>query len=598
MRRFAGIVLLLLLIPPALRAGDVPEAVLPGTTQVYLRWDGLAAHRPAYAKTALGQTLQGDTGTFLSGLLKQTQEVFSGVLSVEQLLGGVPPEDLQKLQANATEAAKLLPEVGERGFLVAGELTSINPPLGRAFLVFPGGGVKPGPLFGAVRLGVGIAKLPVTESKVANRAVNRSEIGPLHLAWWVEGADAIVYLGTDTPEAIIKDMADAGKVKLTSNALFRRVVDFKKFETSARAFVDLPAVAKLAAKDKKVGKLLEDLGVTDAGALVLYSGFDGEADRSLTEWDLPGSRKGLLQLIGGKPFRMADVPPLPPDVVAWSMTNFDAAVFYDVGLRAVEEVVALASPEDVEQVKSFSKLMKDTLGLDLRNDLLGALGDKVVFYSTWSEGPLVLGETLLVKVKDGKKLQAALDQAVKALLKLTGNDASLRKRTYRGAEVREIHVRKQGFIFVPSYTIHDGWLAVSLFPQALHGYIGRAGGRLERWQPSERVRALLGQMPSDVVSVSYSDPRPALRLLLSFAPLVGGALRSFNAEIAFEVDSIPNAQETTRLLFPNVSVTTDDGKTLRIQTLASLSLPFDSGGLEIYGPLLALSFVRLIESLE
>jgi hypothetical protein len=595
MRRLAGTVLLLL-TPAALRAGDSPEAFLPGTTQVYLRWDGIAAHRAAYAKTALGQTLQRDTGTFLKKLFTATQDALGGLVSVEQLLGGVPPEELQKLQANAAEAGKLLPELGERGFLLAAEMSSIQPPQGRAFFIIPEAGARPGPLFGAVRLAVGFSKTPVKEAKVAGRSVTRAELGPVHLAWWSEGAHAVVYLGTDSPEAVLKEIGDAGKPKLTANPLFRRVADFKAFETAARAFVDAPALVKLGGQDERVAGLLGELGLNGMGRLVLYSGFDGEAERGLTEWDLPGERKGLLRLLGIKPFRLEDVPPLPPDVVSWSMTNFDLATSYDVGLQAVERVVALVSPEDVDKVKSFGPLVKGTVGVDLRNDLLGSLGDKVVFYSSPSEGPLTLGQTVLIKVKDGKKLQSSLDQLVKGLLKLAGGSGSLRKHTYRGAEVREVHVRQPGFIFLPTYAIHDGWLAISLYPQPVHGFIARSGGELERWQPESRVRGYLDQLPKEFVSVSYSDPRPTLRQLLSLAPLIAGSIRSFNPDMTFEIDSIPNAQEVTRSLFPNVSVTTDDGKTLRVQTRASLSLPVELSGIDTYGLFAIFGFARLAEA--
>jgi hypothetical protein len=90
-------------------------------------------------------------------------------------------------------------------------------------------------------------------------------------------------------------------------------------------------------------------------------------------------------------------------------------------------------------------------------------------------------------------------------------------------------------------------------------------------------------MPQEVIAVGYDDPRPALRLLMSFAPVIGGTVRSFAAEIPFEVDSIPNAQEVTRLLFPNVSTTVDDGKTLRIEGRSSLALPFSAGIVDTFG---------------
>lgn len=589
MRRLAGIVLLLL-SPAGVRAGDAPEAFLPAGTQVYLRWDGIAAHKAAYAKTALGQTLQRDTGAFLSKLFTSTQDALGSIVSVEQLLGGVPPEELQKLQANASEAAKLLPELGNRGFLLAAELTSVQPPQGRAFFIIPEAGAAPGPLFGAVRLAVALAKVPVKEAKVDGRSVTRAELGPVHLAWWAEGAHAVAYFGTDTPEAVLKEMRDAGKPKLTSSPLFRRVAEFKTFETAARSFVDAPGIVKVAGQDERVAKLLDELGLKGMGPLVLYSGFDGEAERSLTEWDLPGPRKGLLRLLGTKAFRLEDVPALPPDIVSWSMTNFDAATFYDVGLQAAERVVALVSPEDVDKVKAFGPMVTGMLGVDLRADVLGSLGDKVVLYSTPSEGPFSFGQTVLLKVKDEKKLQTALDQAVKTLLKVSGGNASLRKHMYHGVEVKEVHVRQPGFIFLPSYAVHNGWLAVSFYPQPVHGFIARAGGDLERWQPDSRTRGHLDQLPKEFVAVTYSDPRPSLRQILSLAPLIAGVVRSFVPDMTFDVGSIPNAQEVTRSLFPNVSVTTDDGKTLRVETRASLSLPFEVSGIDSMGLFFLIGF--------
>ena len=54
---------ILLFLAPAARAQDAPEQLLPAGTQVYFRWDGLDAHRQAYARTALGRIMEGDTGT-------------------------------------------------------------------------------------------------------------------------------------------------------------------------------------------------------------------------------------------------------------------------------------------------------------------------------------------------------------------------------------------------------------------------------------------------------------------------------------------------------------------------------------------------------
>src|SRR4051812_33261145 len=105
----------LFLLPATVRAQDAPERLLPAGAQVYLRWDGLEAHRTAYAKTALGKMMAGDTGQFVSTVFNQVQDGLSSVLTVEQLLRGEKPEVLQKRQADAAEAAKLLGQVGQSG---------------------------------------------------------------------------------------------------------------------------------------------------------------------------------------------------------------------------------------------------------------------------------------------------------------------------------------------------------------------------------------------------------------------------------------------------------------------------------------------------
>ncbi len=358
---------------------------------------------------------------------------------------------------------------------------------------------------------------------------------------------------------------------------------FDKFETSARAFVDSAAFAKLAAsRSKQFEKLINDLGLDGLKSLVYYSGFDGEAERGLVEWDMPGARKGLLTLLNGKPFTLADAPPLPPDVISWSMTNFDTGAVYDTGLEAAENVAAIAAPDQVGKIKEYAKFADQAMGVDLRKDLLDSLGDQFALYTSPSEGPLALGQTLLLKVKDAKKLQESLDQAVKGIGKATGVDLTLVKKTYHGVEMREVRVAQQGFIFVPSYVIYKDWLVIAPYPQQVQGYILRAKGELTAWKPDQRVKQSLADLPKEFIAISYSDPRPSMKELLSIAPLIAGAASSFAPDSKFEVGSLPNAQEATRRLFPNVSVTTDDGKTLRLETRASLQLPFDITGLDTY----------------
>jgi hypothetical protein len=141
--------------------------------------------------------------------------------------------------------------------------------------------------------------------------------------------------------------------------------------------------------------------------------------------------------------------------------------------------------------------------------------------------------------------------------------------------LHEVHVRQQGFFFVPTYAVHKGWLAVGYFPQGVQGYILRANGELPAWKPDESTREALGKLPKEFLSVSVSDPRPTVNQVLALAPLVTGLINSLVPESKFEVGLLPNAHEVSRHLFPNVSVVSTRGDTLRLETRASLALPLD-----------------------
>src|SRR5262249_22699525 len=126
MVRYLGIALLVLLAPSATQAQQVPEDLLSAGTQVYLRWDGIDAHRAAYEKTALGKMVKGDTRRFITNLVAQFQDQLGG-LAAEQLLKGKAPARLMKLQADAVEAPKLFGQLMQHGLIVGLEARKLEP---------------------------------------------------------------------------------------------------------------------------------------------------------------------------------------------------------------------------------------------------------------------------------------------------------------------------------------------------------------------------------------------------------------------------------------------------------------------------------------
>jgi len=88
----------------------------------------------------------------------------------------------------------------------------------------------------------------------------------------------------------------------------------------------------------------------------------------------------------------------------------------------------------------------------------------------------------------------------------------------------------------------------------------------------------LQAFPKEFTSISVSDPRPTVKLVFSVLPpllsLANGFSQFAPGLRPFDVGLIPHAQAATGNLFPNITVTTDDGKKIRSETRASLALPF------------------------
>jgi hypothetical protein len=590
-RRIGIVALLLLLAPVVGRAREAPEDLLPAGSQLYLRWDGVAAHRAAYEKSALGEILRGDAGKFVGSVVDQLQDLLGGAV-VQELLKGTPPDKLQKIQEDAARAPKLLGVLGKHGLVLGAEVRNVNPPDAQVTLVIPDAGPEADALTATIRLATSLTRQEIKERQVEGRTVYQLASVPVPVAWWVEGKHVLLTGGTSLPETVIKHVTDR-KGGLANNPLFKKVSGFNDFETGTRAFVDMASLGRVAGKDPGVAGLITKLGLDGVRGVALYSGFDGAAEHGVVDVEIAGPRRGLLRLLETKPFRLADVPPLPTDAVNWSMTNFDPKVAYDEGVNAAEAVLGLAAPGELPRLKEFLKQLNDNLGVDVRKDLVEAVGERFVQYNSPTDGPLFFGQTVLIQVKDADRLEAALEQAVKGISRTSGIDISAKKRKYHGATLHEVHVRQQGFIFLPTYTIHKGWLAVGYYPQAVQAYVLRADGHLPAWKPDARTKDALAKLPQEMVGVSVSDPRPMVRQILALTPLIGASVNSAFPDSKFEVGLIPNGHEVTRYLFPNVSVTTADEHGLRMETRASLALPLElsnADSLAVLGILASLRF--------
>jgi hypothetical protein len=340
----------------------------------------------------------------------------------------------------------------------------------------------------------------------------------------------------------------------------------------------------------QAGKHVDELGVGGVTSVALHLGFEGQYLRSTLALNTTGERKGLLRLLSTGGERSIRMPPMPPDSTHVLASVIDLGPLYASLVEVIEGVMSTSDPVGLAEFRDVRKKFEEALGFDIRKDLLEVLGPSLVLYNSPGEGPLFLGSAVCFEVRDAAKLEKTLKTIADRAGKLSGATARFRTQSYRGAQLRILEVDAEGFIVAPTLTIHDGWLVMGLYPQTVQGYVLRSGGKVGTWKPSPlwtrlvaETEARQGQGGGRIVGLSQSDPRPTMSQILSIAPILVSTISRFaGGGVKFDVSLIPNAQSVNEKLSPNVSLSIDDGRTIRYESYSTFSLPLDLSGLELY----------------
>ncbi len=439
--------------PPA--ANVAPESLLSAESLLYIRYDGVAAHRSAYEKTALAEVLRGDLGDFFAYIGQYLKEGVGPQLLRSGVLEGSPPKELLKVQSGFNNLPNLFDHLCQKGVVIGLEVPNLFRPRVQLTVVFPDSADDKSreTIFKVLEMIALLSRTPVRETTVGERTIYQVEVvTPLepppaqepdfHVAWWREGNHLVLSLGTEPLKQTL-DVCDGRRPNLTTRPLYKSVARFDRYETIIRGFLDFELaiqaiLAPSQSEDKVemvkeiVGKrlIVGKLGLDGLKSITVHYGFQDKHLRSTIALNVvePGQRKGLLRLaLPSDGFDPTHLPPLPPDASTVTTVSLDFGNLYDA-IQQGAEAIALALDGDAREVQEFFKGLDQTLGIDLRKDLLGALDSTVVFYNSASEGPFPFGFGLAIKVKDPQKLQESMDALLRAIPPAVGADFQMRRR--------------------------------------------------------------------------------------------------------------------------------------------------------------------------
>ncbi len=566
-RRFVPVCLLIL--APSLAWGqNVPERLLPGGSQIYFRWDGMEKHRVAYDKAGAGKMMKEETGKFFAALWDYGLQLLDVGLrkadpQVAELIKDIPP---------------VLVDLHQHGLLLGIEVRSFNPPQIEAVFIMPKAGGSKGSLPTLIKKLASLARVEFRETMVGQRTIYELGGGPVQFGWWSEANnDLVLVVGTSSPADRAKALPAESFAK---SKAYARLAEFKQFETWSQAHIDLAGLlGKVGELAPQADQIISQLGLKGIDNMSFHSGFAGGAERSVVEVSTPGPRTGLLAHMNRKTITLADLPPMPSDATSFSASNFNMRNLYDSGITIAEAAVNVFAPGAADPKESIRQI-EGLLGIKFGEDLFGSFGDMSVSYSSPSEGPGIFSGAYLFKVKDEKKLADSLDGIFKAIPPFPFIEVIYQKRAYRGGEIMELKIKTpQGEFPVGNMAIHKGWFMFASYPQSIYGFILRSNGELPVWKASPELTKALADFPKEFTAIAVSDPRPTVEGFLSFAPTVMTLANSILPNVlpgapVFDISVIPHAQFAVRNLSPTISVSTDDGKKVRVQSRAALSMPF------------------------
>ncbi len=569
--------LLFVLVPTAAWA-QAQEKYLPAKSQLYFRFDGMQTHQAAFDQTAMGKMMKGDTGKFLDEFWKFVQENIQTAARNEPKVGPM-----------LKDFTKLVSSMNQNGIVFALELNQIQPvPSAQAVLVFPKSAGETGTLLALVDKIAQETRAKVKTEKVGKRSINHIELEKVvKFGWWAQGEDAVLYLGTNDPVSYAKSI-DSKKTGLAANPLYKKVTGFKEFKTTTRGYFDLTSILNVVSGDfRQAGEVIDELGVRGVKNITFVSGFDGPAERSIVDVDMPGPRKGLLSFSTQHKISLKDLPVMPSDLKGFSASAVKMDKSYSTIVNLVDGVARIFDKDAADQIKDAIKGFEGIIGkdFDFDRDFFGCFGDMVVTYNSPSDGFLGTGAVVAIQLKDAKKLSKTLDKLVKAVPPANPlGKVELKRKAYYNGEVMQLSIAGPMVnSHLASFGIYKDWFIYSQFPQPVKGFILRQEGELPAWKADPSLTKALSQFPKEFTSIQVSDPRPTVQTVLTILPFafnlmntVGGAAGNagFPGYRPFDLDVIPHAQDATRHLFPNVTVTVDDGKRIRSETRGSLILPF------------------------
>jgi len=302
------------------------------------------------------------------------------------------------------------------------------------------------------------------------------------------------------------------------------------------------------AENPEAWPAIEKLGLTEVRVLHGVAGYDDVACTSIGHIVTSGERRGLLSLLPYKPLEKSDLAVVPKDATVALAVSLNAGEVLDNALKIASQF----DPRAQEQLDKALWEIENKLGVNVRDDILAALGDSWVVYlpggdlmTSW------LNAAAAVRVKDGDKLAQAVEkivEAAKAEIARHGEGVAINESTIGERKIYSLQLPAPVW---PSWSVGEDWFVFSLSPQTVRSVLERKAE--DSLAEAPVVAEALGK--GGVAAIAYQDTPQLVRSVYPWlrmgVQMASGELRKQGIE--FDPLLLPSDEVVIKHLRPGVS---------------------------------------------
>ncbi len=382
------------------------------------------------------------------------------------------------------------------------------------------------------------------------------------ITWTVKDGYLLFTLGRGAMENLLARQAAPKTPAWIEESMKRLPIDRRWM--LVRADFDAMRSLTLPPIPPEVSQLLSATGLSQLKSLNLSSGLHGTASASHSSLQL-NSFSGLFSLADTKPLTPADLAGIPHGALLAGATRFDSLRLFD----QIDSIAKAMGPEATQNWEQVLTALRDQTSLDLRQDLLAALGDTWYAYQTGTAMGVLPTVVLGVSVRDKAKLtqthdviRQILDRVLAAQSDGEGTAISIAEAEIQGQPAYYL----KGVPLAVAWQITDSHLTLATSIQTLRAHQHRQRGS-KSLADHAAVKPLFEKSPAPL-ALTYNDvPRTMEGMFQALPMIISTAAGNLRRQgIDFDASVIPAWETVQPFLEPSVVYLTRTSDSIDVRT--------------------------------